>query len=781
MLPLDELKQLDAKLAGATDVASLKPLYDRLGELAREYTSDFDLQLAVADSRQRVIEKGLALKRGRTSAERVEPVAAAAQPGGGWSPARAKVVEIPPALAPEPSLTRIGSTSKPLDKRRTLLIGAGLGLAAWLIIFVVLIQIARTRNIAPASPPPAASSTKAAAGTVPVDVSTSPPGASIRINGEEKCKSNCRLNLAPGNYQVTAVLDGFDPGASGVTVVPGGPINVSLSLVSQTATVRLFTDLEGGKVYLDGQPPGDLQDGQLVLERVPVGKHSVRVVGKSGEVSFAFIAESGKQPVITAPVAATNMLAVLVTSLVNQAKVLSSSPRPVSVALNGQSAGMAGPDGLELKDVPAGDQTLTVGEGAAQRKLVLSLGPMPVITAFLKSDITTGTLVVSTGEDDVTVFLNGKEYRRKTKRGEVRIQTVGEVAVRVLKSGFQPVADETVEVKKGEEARVAFHLKPMPKVAAMQIHGAAAGTQIMIDDRPAGRIGGDGSLSFSNLPPGEHSIEARRDGFVPKRIVRTLKAGDTLRLQGTDLALAVATGSLRLALNPADATVTYRRTDEPVTHTARDSTLRLEPGNYIFTAVAPGHVERTERATVAAGETHTLDIVLARETRLSEIAKPKPRAAASVNWSGWSKENGEYVRKGGNRVVVQSGPLSGTITFTAHLRKSGGLFHGGKLRWFIEDGGSVSQFEVDKKKFQAKGPDGSRAREHARDRAEEDDRTYTVQIEVAGDRIVHRLKVGDSWTTVDSLQIKGGADRKFGFVIPGNDEIAISNLRFSPK
>ena len=104
---------------------------------------------------------------------------------------------------------------------------------------------------------------------------------------------------------------------------------------------------------------------------------------------------------------------------------------------------------------------------------------------------------------------------------------------------------------------------------------------------------------------------------------------------------------------------------------------------------------------------------------------------------------------------LHSDPLEGTITFTAHLRKAGGLFRGGKLRWFVEDANGRLEFEVDRKKFQARGPEGSRSKDHSRDTGEADDRTYSIQVEVTADRIVHRMKIGDSWITMDSQPAKG--------------------------
>lgn len=763
MLPLDELKLLDSRIEGAKDLSDLKPIYDRLAEIARHNPTDFEIQVAVADTRQRVIDRGVDLRRGRRNGS--------------------QAVEREPGRAPRVVLAKdeaapagpLGKLSKPIDARGWVGIIALVSIA-WLIVFVVLVQVARNRNM-PAPGPTLPQASKPAPGTIPVDIVTVPSGASININGETKCKSDCRVNLSPGNYQVTAILDGFDPGATGVTVAPGGPIKVNLTLASQTQTVRLFTDLEGGNVLLDGKSAGELQDGQLVLDRVANGNHSVRVISKNADVAFAFQGESGKIPVVNGPVAATNILAVIVTSLGTQARVVSSSSAPVKVALNGQPKGEAAAQGLEIKDVPAGVQTLTVGDGKDERKLVVTFGPMPSVTAFLKSDVSTGTLVVSTGEDDVSVWLNGREYRRKTRRGELRIQTVGEVAVRVTKPGFQPEAEQRVDVKKGEEVKVAFRLKPLPKLAALQIRNGVPGTQVFIEDRAVGRVGPDGTFSAANLTPGEHAIEVRREGFISKRVLRTLKEGETLVINGAEIALASATGSIHFVLWPPDATVTYHRSDDTQVHAARESTIRLEPGSYVFTAKAPNYLDRSERATVVPGESRNLELALERESRVTPPERTASRATPTVDWSGWTKEGNAFIRRGGNRVTIRSGPLNGTITFTANLRKGGGLFRGGKLRWFIQDGDGYSQFELDKKKFTVKGPEGNRSKQHG---AEEDDRSFTVQIDITPDRIVHRMETGGNWITLDTQPNRASADGKFGFLIPGGDEIAVSDFRYAP-
>jgi len=116
-----------------------------------------------------------------------------------------------------------------------------------------------------------------------------------------------------------------------------------------------------------------------------------------------------------------------------------------------------------------------------------NFGPAPMITAFLKTDLNIGTLIVSTGEDDVQVFMNNKPYGRKTQRGQLRIQTIGEVNVRVAKDGFDPAPPLTAEVKKGEETRLEFKLNRTPVTAVLQVTGGTPGAEAQRRRRWRGR------------------------------------------------------------------------------------------------------------------------------------------------------------------------------------------------------------------------------------------------------------------------------------------------------
>ena len=134
--------------------------------------------------------------------------------------------------------------------------------------------------------------------TVQAEISTTPPGATVTVagGGSQTCTSNCKLPLTPGAYQVSASLEGYDSAVSAVTVTAGQPAAVSLTLQPQAQSLRLLTDLDKGTVTVDDRPPADLQEGQLVLDKVAPGTHTVKVAGPKGDASFSFQVADARLP-----------------------------------------------------------------------------------------------------------------------------------------------------------------------------------------------------------------------------------------------------------------------------------------------------------------------------------------------------------------------------------------------------------------------------------------------------------------------------------------------------
>lgn len=666
--------------------------------------------------------------------------------------------------------------SSPGSWQRPLLIGGLLGALVAIVIIAFLVNQARKKK-------PVVVAT-----TMQVDVTTTPPNASIRINGDAKCTSPCKIDLDPGTYQVMAFLDGYDPATNSVTVVQGQAASVALTLAAQPQSVRILTDLDQGKIVLDDQPPADLQEGQFIIDKVAPGPHTVKLTGRAGDASFSFEIADAKPPVITGSVTARNLMAVLISSLGSQAHVVTSAG-PMKLVVNGQPEGDAGPAGVDLKSFTPGVDELIVGDGKDQRNMKESFGPGPMLTAFLKSDLNIGTLIVSTGEDDVHVFVNDKENRRRTQRGQVRIPAIGSVTVRVAKDGFQTEPPQTAEVKKGAEVRMEFKLKPAATVqtSSLQIHGATPGAEVFLDQNSIGTVGADGNFARNNVSPGDHVIDLRRDQFTPKRVQRNFKAGQPVVLSGADVVLAAVpvntSGTIHLSRTPADAAVTYHRADESQTHEVRGNLLELPAGSYVFTGKASGYSDKTERVQIAAGENRAVEITL---THVAPAPVKTGDMSDFEDPSAWKKEDDLWTHRGGGFVPYKLGP-KGTYTFTVELVHGGNVFKGGRIRWCVQyvDAKNYLLYELDHKTFWAEVVDKGKKLEREKTQHKlESQKSFTIQIEVTAEHVLHRIKnASGQWVVLDTFAEPGRdfSAGKVGFLIQGNDEIGVSDFSYTPS
>ena len=664
-----------------------------------------------------------------------------------------------------------------------LVIGPIAGLLIALAVILLVVRHNRVRDAMLAARNRAA---------VQVEIATTPPGAVVKVVGqgsaaagiESTCTANCKLSLAPGIYEFTAALEGFEPATGVVTVRSAQPASVSLTLQPQALSVRLLTDLPQGKVVMDDRPPVDLQDGQLVLDKVAAGTHKMKIVGPNGDASFSFAIADAQLPAVSGPVNARNMVAILVASFGKQARIVTNAG-PWKLAVNGQSQSDAGPAGTDVTSFQPGVNEVVVGEGNDRRNMSESFGAAPTLTAFLKTDVNAGTLIVSTGLDDVRVLVNNKEYKLRTQHGKLRIQTLGKVSVRVAKSGFQDEPEQTAEVKKGAEVRLQFDMKPQPQFGSLEIHGAIAGTEVLVDQRSAGTVGPDGLFSVSAIQPGEHTIELRREQRLPKRLQRSFRAGQTVSLAAADVALATANGTLRVARIPASATITYRRSDEREPHEIRGSQVELPAGTYYVSASAPGFTEASATVQLTAGENRAVDFNLTHE----RPAAPVPMANAMAQFQdaqSWTKDGDSWVHKGGGFVPFRPAP-KGLFTFNVELVKGGGVFRAGAIRWCLQyvDPKNYLLFELDRKNFRAwvikEGQRLERVPKTPHNLGNQ--KSFTIQIDVTADRLLQKVRGGETWKTLDTFSEPGRdfTQGKFGFLIQGNDEIAISDFQFVPR
>ncbi len=382
-----------------------------------------------------------------------------------------------------------------------------------------------------------------------------------------------------------------------------------------------------------------------------------------------------------------------------------------------------------------------------------------------------GTLLVVAGQDGARVFLNGKLQRQLTQSGQLRLPNLElkDYVVQVSKSGFQDPPQQKIRIRNGEQATLIFKMQP-PKLqpenlqlASLKIQGGTPGTTVLVDQSMVGTIQPDGTLDVSSVTPGDHTVELRNERFKPRQFKKHFVVGGTISLAAADAAMEAAPGELKITFAPADAKVAIAK-GELLKMVSSGVPLNLAPGTYTLTARTAERFTRSSTFEVIAGESKTLDLSLA-PNGMSKWEDP----------GAWKQERDSFIRKGGDFVLYRAVPASGTFVFSAMLIK------GHLLQWVFNysDPKNYILFQMDENYFYRSVIRNGEKTDEIRVSGKGDKKSFrTFQIRVSPTEIVHQIKQGDSWTVLDRWTQPGAnlSLGKFGFYIPGNDQVALSSF-----
>jgi eukaryotic-like serine/threonine-protein kinase len=601
-----------------------------------------------------------------------------------------------------------------------------------------------------------------------LEVHTSPPGATIRVNDEVRGTSDLKLDLPPGTYQIQTELNGYKPEKVSVDAKSGSPNSVNLTLQPELPMVRLSSDTGTGSVTLDDRPAVDLGGQPAALSDIPAGDHKLTFEGPQGSASFAFSTNKDSAPAVTGPIAARRIVAVVVANQGPLVHVYSSDPT-AEVSLDGQPSAQLSLKGLELQNVSAGAHELLVKNAGNQFKLAIDVGESPTLTTFLQSG-KVGTLIVMTHEDGVTVLVNGNPQKTLTRGGQLRIPNLDpkQYMVSVAKAGFQDGGSQKVTLRAGDQSTLIFSMVPIPRVASLSIRGAPVGAQVFIDDKLVGTIQTDGTLSQTNINPGDHVIMLRKERFETKRLQKRFVAGSETAISGTEASLQSSTGELRITFSPPDALVMLVKGTEILAKVTNGETLNLPPGVYMLTARTSDNMVRTKVEEVVAGQSTSVNLSLSPDG-MSKWDDP----------SGWKAENNTYVRKGGGFVLFGVTPTTGTFSFSVMLQK------GKRLQWVLNYTGPTNYvlFQMDENYFYRSTFRNNEPTDEVKIPHKMQKKDFqTMRIRVSPNEIVHQIQNGANWLVLDRWSSPGTnlALGKFGFNVPGKDQIAVVNFTHYP-
>ena len=797
---LEELRKLKREAESATAKSAVRSYRDRAQALAAKYPGDEEFR-ALADSLGQVsvplVNRGpsppktapdakanvpnatlLFTPAGPSATKLVQPSATSSGLPPVGPPTKAPAASsgsAPAAAQPSPrskatsapsqffvtlrsSLQRLWA-AKPniapiLGRLNTLPVKIGAIVAGSLVLLLamtlVLVKILRPKPTPPVT-------------QIAVHIHVSPPGATIRVDNEPHNVSDLDITLPIGNHQIEAQLDGYQTAGSSFEARPGAPGSVDLTLQPVLPVVKLTADTGAGKVSLDDKPAIDLDGAQWTSDNLSSGTHQLKFSGSQAEASFTFTTEAGSLPAISGPLTAKGMHAVLVSNWGNRLHVYYSDTH-AKVSLDSQSDAEVGADGVDFPNVSPGPHQLSLRQGSDRHTVPVDVGTAPTLTVFMVSDQDIGTLLVVTGEDNVQVFLNNQVQKKTTKGGQLRIPNLApkDYAVRVAKNGFEASPEQQAAIRKGDVSRLSFTLKPPVHLASLTIDGGVAGAEVLLSGEQIGTVQPDGKFRFANVSPGDHIIELRKEHFSPKVLHKNFAAGSTITLSGPDVTLDPVTTQLKVTFTPNDAAVTIVKDGENPIKITSGAQVPVPPGTYQLKAQV-GNFARSVPLEIAAGESRAIGPLSLAPGGMQDFDDP----------SAWKANQSWFDHRGGGFVLYKTSPTSGTFVFSAMLDK------GHRLQWVFDytDDNNYALFQMDENYFYRSEVRGGKTTEEEKIPFKTDKKkSRTFQIVVTPNRIEQRILQGSTWTLLDSWTGANLSSGKFGFYLPGSDEVELSNF-----
>lgn len=357
-------------------------------------------------------------------------------------------VEVKPPR-PQPPPSKPAGSPPPANRNRNMI---AIGAVAAVLVLAAVLYPRLHRSSAAATPPASATAAR-----YTVHLRSNPPGASISVNGQPCGNSACDIDLAAGDYRAEASLPDYQPVTMNFTVGQGSPPEIALTLVQAPPLLTVSTDFTQGTLLLDNVPAGQMQGGDVEIPKLAPGAHTLFVQNGAFRASVPLEIADGAMPKVTGPIQTQGMQGVVVVHTGGQARVYSSAAG-AKVTLDGNPVGDITPEGVELKDLVPGTHEIGVTASDGQtRKLALDAGPATTILASLVTNANLGVLTVLAGQDGADVYINGDKYRRQTKNGRLQIYLPPKIyTVRVQKDGFAPSDEQSVQLQKGQEARLQF-------------------------------------------------------------------------------------------------------------------------------------------------------------------------------------------------------------------------------------------------------------------------------------------------------------------------------------
>ena len=361
-------------------------------------------------------------------------------------------------------------------------------------------------------------------------VAGTPAGVTVQVQDQTCVTPNCRLQLAPGDYELRASLAGYRSESHNIHVAAGAPLPaLSLALQPLPTTIHVNTNFNNGEVTLDGKKAGSLIQGSFEIPNVAPGEHKLRVSSEGADSEISFAAGVGNAPDIKAQKPAPDISAFAVSSIAGKARLVSNIPDGAKVSIDDHATGSLAGGQQDLGTLAEGSHRIQIGEGEDATSHTVRVSSFPALDLFLSAESNVGILVVQSKIPAAAVFIDGRQTGLTDKDGSYRAALPArKVSVRLSKSGFHSQT-QTATLNNKNETPLTFDLQPVIQPAKLAVNGLLIAMSVSIDGQEVGVTGPNGQFA-TDVPPGDHAVEFSKNGFQAKQATITFTSGETKRL-----------------------------------------------------------------------------------------------------------------------------------------------------------------------------------------------------------------------------------------------------------
>jgi hypothetical protein len=299
----------------------------------------------------------------------------------------------------------------------------------------------------------------------------------------------------------------------------------------------------------------------------------------------------------------------------------------------------------------------------------------------------------------------------------------------------------------------------------------APGTVVSVDGAVVQTVGADGAVSYAGVRPGRRTLRFTRSGYEPVTLTRDFVAGRPLAVPASDVGWRASAIEMEI-LADATTNVTISQGQETLHRLTGPSKVPLAAGSYEVVARGSAGFPLTQTVEVGADGSRTIDV------------RSLPSGMEGFS-GGWAQKDTWFTRRGGGFVLYERPAAGARIGFTVRTDRSRNPFSTGpRLKWVVKyvDPRNHALIELASDYlYRTEVVNGTR-RELPRVpyKMPSGGDVLNLSVEVSPTRIVHQYNAGGGWAVLDSWDVQVPDAGRFGFFLPANETLEVTNFRYDP-